>query len=417
MKSVVQNLEVFKSYFKGEITIDDVEIYFNVYTESYINFENDFYSVLIDSSDEIREEVIQLLLTLNINISSWGTYLSQDLSVYNFLKELAKEHEYSTQLNQLIDLIAKRKWLGLGELLQSLAIAAIFILPVLAALLYPLASLLFEFLIKTANVIPILGILVSGITLGFNIYMNHLNDRRPSFKIYRDDIFLAISSTLSIAGKITLIVAKSMLASFAAFLFVAAAVVDTIKELFYLMELRKNYLNKPEPAENDQAIKYQQYARHEYDYIKQRNALIINLVSAMALTALVITCCFFPVGIILTLSACASIAAVYLLKKLCLYINENSIATQLQTELKKISDQYKTKEVDEGVLRASLRLNQGYNPQMEEPNSGLEVDSPVNQLSHKSKTDLTQNRQRFFKDAPTYQQMYDEPNESPSLSK
>lgn len=339
------------------MTIEELEQYFQIYNEDYISFEHDFNSILINSNDAIIDEVIELLTQLNINFKLWGSYFNQDLTLYNFFIELAKDHENSTQLNQLIDLIVKRKWYGLGELLQSLAIALLFISPVLAALLYPAVSFMWDFLFKTANFLPILGIVVSITSLVFNIYLNHLSDRRPSYKIYRDDIFLGISSALGIAAKTLLIIAKGILAPIAAFLFVAAAIVDTIKELFYLLELRKNYLEKPDFEENDQAIIHQQYARHEYDYLKQRNTLIVNLIAALTLTALVITCSFFPVGIVLTLSTCASIVCVYMLKKLFLYLNENSIANQLQSELKDIGERYKTPELSDdsyNQLRESI---------------------------------------------------------------
>jgi len=368
LKDVIQNIQVFRKYFSAEITIKDVEDYFKIYNENYIDFENHFYSVLINSNDEIFDEVLKLLFQLNINVKLWGSYFSQDLSIYNFFKELSKDHENSTQLNDLINLIVKRKWYGLGELLQSLAIAALFISPILAAILYPAFLFMYDFLFKTANFLPILGIIISFSTLIVNIFLNHLNDRRHSFKIYRDDIFLVVSSVLGIAAKITLIIAKSVLAPIAAFLFIAAALVDTLKELFYLLELRKNYLKKPDFGENNQAIIHQQYARHEYDYLKQRNALIINLIAALTLTALVITCSFFPVGIILTISTCASIACVYLLKTLFLTLNENSISHNLQTELKYIGERYETTEFNEdsyNQLRESLHIDNDFVPQIE----------------------------------------------------
>lgn len=201
---------------------------------------------------------------------------------------------------------------------------------------------------KLRNILPILGILFSFTNLCFNIYLNHLCDRRQKTKIYRDDVFLVASSVINILGKIAL-VAKTMFAPYAAFFFIAATLIDTLKELFFLLELRQKYLKQPAFAENDPAIVHQQYARHEYDYIKQRNALIINFISAFSLTALVITCSFFPVGLVLTLSTCASIASVYLLKLLFLTINESIIASKLQAELKVIGDTYKSEPISEAT--------------------------------------------------------------------
>lgn len=338
MHSIVNNLRVFKEFFAGKITIKDVSKHLKIYNQNFIDFEKDFYTISINSNSTISDEIIGILIQLNIDFNFWGGYFSQNLSLYQFLKELAKDHELSLQLNLLIDLIEKRKRHGLVTFAKKTAIAALIVLPVLIGLLYPVIHSIITFLLETANFVPAFSIVLSFPILLFNLYLNHLSDRRPSFKIYRDDIFLIASSVLNSAAKIILIVAKSVFASFASLLFIAAALIETTKELFYLLELRKNYLNKPIVAENDLAIIRQQYTRYEYDYLKQRNTLVINLVAALCLTVLVITCSFFPVGFILTLSTCISIASVFLLKHMFLTINERIMSTKLQAELKEIGE-------------------------------------------------------------------------------
>lgn len=338
---IIENIRTFKLFISGAITITELESYFECYNERYIEFEKDFYTTFINSNEEIRAEICSLLSQFNIPPRLMGKYFAQDLTVYQFFKQLVIDDEHSVQKNLITDYIVNQKWQGIWELIQHFAIAAIFVLPAFGVMLYPAFSFLYEFLIKTANLLPILGIVFTSISLIFNIYINHLYDHRPTFKIYRDDVFLLIGSAFSIAAKVTLIVAQSTLASFAAVLFIASALVDIVKEIFYLFELRRHFKNIPELSEVDHpAIYFQQHARHNYDYIKQRNALIINLIAALAITGSVIGCTFLPIGLLLTLCTCISVSVVYIIKKIALTYNEECIAEQLQTELKHISEQH-----------------------------------------------------------------------------
>lgn len=147
-----------------------------------------------------------------------------------------------------------------------------------------------------------------------------LNDRRPIEKIYRDDAFIVLTNSLNIAAKAVLMAAKYTFVPLAAFFFIASAVIEVLKELFYLLELHQTQTPEllPEDKHNFASLTlyHQQLARLNYDFIKQRNAFIINIAAALTLAASVTACAFLPPGFILTLATCSVVAIVFCIKNL-----------------------------------------------------------------------------------------------------
>ena len=351
MRSITKNLRSFKDYFAGTIEIEDLHHLFQSYPYQSTEFEKDFYSTPINSSAEIMDAAIDLLLELNVNFSLWQEYFAQNLSLYSFLKEVARDHEYSVQLNQLVDLIIQKKLEDKIELAKSLTIGLALLFPVLMVALYNSAyQAVFHFLFDNANILPILGIGFSVIALVCMVYLNHLQDRRPRFKIFRDDFFLVSSSFFNTTGKVILVISSSNCAFLSAISFISATLIDSAREFWCLLELNKHYFKNPLLENNELEAIRQQHTRSEYDYIKQRNTLAINLTTALSLTALVIICSFLPDGVMLTFATCSSIASVYLVKMLALTLNKKIIDMQLQAELKKIHQSCEQHQINEEML-------------------------------------------------------------------
>lgn len=330
-------------YFNGNITIIDVEEHLKPYDDKFIEFERDFYFTAINSDEELSNNMTQLLLLLNVDPSLWANYIYRDLNIYSFLLALTIDHEESLQLNELIDLIAKINRKQYYDIIIQTAQMMVIPTIITASLLFPFYHHIYTYIILTANILPIFGIIISLIALGVNIYLNHLNITRPMYKIYREDIFHVINCLLNVTAKTLLVIGKYAFAMVASFLFVFAQLVEAGKELFYLLELRQKFLLKKEEAERKDYAMYnptiiqQQICRREQDYLKQRNVFIINLFAAIALAAALIGFCFMPAGLALTLSTCATIAGVYLIKKIAIKLNHDIISNQLSNELKEIA--------------------------------------------------------------------------------
>lgn len=333
MNKSVEHIELFSAYLAGKITFDELNEYIQAYQYAPLDFEQEFFLNSIEDDKDAKEKANKLLLLLNIDFDLWWSNHTRKMCLFAFLKELIKEHEHSIQLNQLLFLLIKQYF---AEFLSNLKYATIVVgifAPVVLISIYYQFQGLFHYLFDTANILPILGTVFSVLSLFAYLYWNHLNDFRPYYKILRDDFFMLATGLLNITGKLVLVFSPMVFAPLSAVFFIIASVIDVAKELWYLLELNKNYRDQAPFPDNDLLVIHQQQIRNEYDYLKQRNTLIINLTSAALLSTLLITCSFFPLGLALTLSTSITIACVYLFKLIALKINEHYMSTNLQSEL------------------------------------------------------------------------------------
>lgn len=387
MKSIIDNIQIFKDYFTGKLSIDEVEQYLEAYNFQPEDFEKDLQNTPINADERTINAIVDLLLQLNINFTLWPAYFQQELSLYALLKEIAKDHEHSIQLNQLLDLLLKKRLEAFFALAINIGLFTLTILPLIA---YSILQWqwLFHFLFDTANILPILGVFFSIGLLATNLYLNHLNDRRPAYKIYRDDAFILTNSLLNITGKIVLILTPFTYPIAASVLFLLATVIELIKESWYLYELDFDYQQKEFLDNTQSIILHQQFARIEHDYYKQRNKLIINLLGAILLLGVLIACHFVPFGLTLTLLTTASIGIIYLIKLAALKINDHISNDNLQSELKAISELHDKVMVDKGTVNQFVQSIQV--PQL----------SDSDNLSHPQKIrGLDRSNLVFFKEA------------------
>ncbi|KTC68363.1 hypothetical protein Lbir_2965 [Legionella birminghamensis] len=384
MQTIVDNLTIFSKFITASCDLEDVEKHLKAYDNNFLAFERDFYVTPIDSNDECIDAAIKLLQNLNISFKLWSSYFAQNLTVYEFLKKIVRDHELSIQLNTLIDTIEKRK--RYNNILFALKFLVPFcvLLLILAGIFYAQLEEIVRFLIFTAGLLPVFGIIVSIFTIIFQVIFTHLlNDRRPIEKIYRDDAFIVLTNSLNIAAKAVLMAAKYTFVPLAAFFFIASAVIEVLKELFYLLELHQTQTPEllPEDKHNFASLTlyHQQLARLNYDFIKQRNAFIINIAAALTLAASVTACAFLPPGFILTLATCSVVAIVFCIKKLALYINDIMVARKLQQELKSLAEEFSSEEVESPAEIDKLKesIHDINNPDIVDKMRQLDDEHPV----------------------------------------
>ncbi|MCE3044208.1 hypothetical protein [Legionella sp. 16cNR16C] len=354
MQAIEDNLKIFTRFIAADCDLEDVETHFKKYDNNFLSFERDFYVTPIDSTDECVDAAIELLQSLHIDFKLWPSYFAQNLSTYEFLKKIVRDHELSIQLNNLIDAIEKRKRYNNILFALKILVPICLVLIIMAGIFHSQLEEIIRFLLFSAGLLPVFGIIVSIFSIIFQVIFSHLNDRRPIEKIYRDDAFIVLNNTLNIVAKTILMAAKYTFVPLAAFFFIAAAVIEVLKELFYLLELHHTQTLELSPEEKHNfaslTLYHQQGARLNYDFIKQRNAFIINIVAALTLAISVTACAFLPAGFVLTLATCSVVSIVFCIKKLALYINDIMVSNTLQQELKSIADTYATDEKSEAKI-------------------------------------------------------------------
>ena len=82
----------------------------------------------------------------------------------------------------------------------------------------------------------------------------------------------------------------------------------------------------------------QQEARYNTDYKKRRNAVLINIAEAVALTAIVAAWCFVPGGAFVAAGALAAMAAVFIVKTVAHKYNESTMKKQLKDKFVVLED-------------------------------------------------------------------------------
>lgn len=299
----------------------------------FIQYLKDVYETPID-----EKGIIDLLLALNVPLDQWVLYLSSPMSLHGLLNELSQNAVgTSPQLPWLLDLIEnKTLYKELKDLLKLL-------LPILFILTLPFffigleTLLLLDFLIETANIMPLAGIGSALTILGVSLYFNKADLRTPKHRIMVDYYFLLASNAFNIAGKLFLILSKAAFITVAQYLFVVSALVNVLKQIYHLQEFyrEKKELGDCEPSSS--VLIYQGYARLHFEGVKRRNELIISILSAALVATLVFSCLIFPPGFLLTIAISTSTLLVHLLEMAALKLNAKVITSILHTNLEEIA--------------------------------------------------------------------------------
>jgi hypothetical protein len=307
------------------------------YDNRLFALNRDFHLVKIDD-DEIKFQIESLLRNLMIPEIELGRYFGSGFTVYKLLQELAKDKYI--QANYILELIDKkteiRTWdLLLGGLLFATMLAGLLSTPIFSGLIG-----IIEGFLASARTLPILGLIFNTGVAAYSLYKNQFDKKRPLFNRIRDNFFVLAGCVINFVAYGIWIATGSAMTPLIAGLFVAVSVLDVIKEVFCLAQEFIQYKKKQLVFDEEPLLINRTCARHDYSFIKHRNAVIINLVAAIALVGIMAAWCFMPGGIFVAIAATVAIVGVYAVKFVLLKKNEEIIRELLQTKLREIDNDY-----------------------------------------------------------------------------
>ncbi|WP_156812410.1 hypothetical protein [Legionella tunisiensis] len=123
-------------------------------------------------------------------------------------------------------------------------------------------------------------------------------------------------------------------------LFVAASIVNVMKDLFCMAQYWVEHETLPPIYDSNNLSIHQTYARREYQYLQNKNAVAIDISVSVALAGVMAAWCFLPGGLCLTVTAVVTNIALAAIKYHLHKNNEANIRVQLQEELDHIKTLY-----------------------------------------------------------------------------
>ncbi|WP_131796085.1 hypothetical protein [Legionella lansingensis] len=348
----------------------------------YYNYRLDelktnYHGTRIHSDPQILAKVKALLNRLNIPPSNWEKYLN--LTLYELLLKLNREEH--PQISYILKLIDNKTAIRKLTLFIYGGTFIFFVASILSAPVFaPVLSAL-GILLTSARGLPVLGLAYTVISSAVIFYQNQVDAKRTLLNRIHDNFILLVKSSLNITGYIFWMIAATPMTPLVAGLFVAASAVDVIKEITDLTQSYSKHKNRPSIHESSQLLIHQTYARNEYGFRKHRNALIINLITSILLLGIMAAWCFLPPALILTVGSVVAIGVVFGIKCLLHKFNEARVREQLQIELSKIEQDYRTTDNNDALdVSPALSLLTSSAPSNDEGNI---IQTPEVQLERK----------------------------------
>ena len=338
MTSLLLSLERFNAYIQGASS-NSLKIYMRGYDYKKKLLKKDFRRTTVSANADVIRLTQELLKNLNIPEDEWGIYKS-DLTIYDFLIKLSQQG-YS-QVDYILHLIDKKNRrfnkldIALSGGLALLLLGQILSIPNVASLLITAAQGLLESMIG----IPIIALIFTcGATI-YELYQTYGNKKKTIQQHLHDNLFLSLESLTKIIGQSFLIAAGGTMSPAIAILFVFAALVDASKELSNLFQYYNQYKNSPPISENDNLSVHKAYARRVFGFQQHRNALVINLLAAVAVVGIMAVWCFIPGVLYVTIAALAALALAYAVRTALLKVNELILREHLQNQLAELDGKY-----------------------------------------------------------------------------
>lgn len=308
--SVTTTLLMFNAYIQGGKSSSEVlKEYMSYYDKELEQLKTDFYATTIQADKEAQEEMEAILTSLNIPQSQWSGY--SKLSVYDFFIRLKHENHY--QADYILSLIEEKTSIATAKfvtrcLLSGAFSAGIALLPAMAGILGMIST--------------------SGFAASY-LYDSQYDPKKTDDLRFRDDSFIVANAFFNLSAYA--VWAAAELSFTVNSLFVAASVVNALKDLLCVAE---DWLDdKKPPVYENNLSGYQDFLRHEYQYLQHSKEREINTAISISLAGVMAVWCFVPGGILLSVSAVASSIGLAIMKHCLLKDNEIAIRTALQTEL------------------------------------------------------------------------------------
>lgn len=353
MSSLERSLQALNRYIKGgepKALVQDLTYY-----DGRLGILNrDFYSVILDDPN-IWDSIEPILHNLHIPKAQWPRYRRSDWTLSDFLAKLTSQGHI--QVAYFLELIEKKKAfrtldLLLGGMLTATALAGILSLPAMSGVLSAIIGFL-----KSTTGMPIIGMAFSGLTLVVGAYNNLFDKKKSWFDRGRDLIFSLANAAFTFAGYALWLSSFPSMPLVGAFLFVAASVVDAVKEMVCLVQEYWRYKNR-DPVHGEE--KECADARYTLSYKKHRNAALLNIATAIVLVGLIAVWSFAPAGLGVTLGIAAAIVVVCVVKYVLLKRNERIMRERLQEQLRVIE---KAKKPSDG-MEPELNLSADFSPSL-----------------------------------------------------
>jgi hypothetical protein len=339
MPHLIDLLTSFNVYASGGQTRGFLR-HFSYYENKMSEFDRDFNHTKINNQ-EIKAIVKVILTTLGIPAHQHGRYLNSPLSVRDFFVEL-NEHtkKENLKLNNFIILQNQQNRLKWNKIILGSAIGlAIF------EITYPFIKSLITIqeLLAAALFVPVVGIGITAIIAIYSGYKNIFDKHTSLSQRFKDNFFLLADIALKLAAY-SLLIAATTATPVAAALFVVAECFNVIKEIVNLVQAHFQNNNNAMLSSMDVLSRQQYKARQQFDFVKQRNSIIINLLAATLCVGIIAIWCFFPPSLFLTIGALAAVAVVAVIKAQIQKCNEANVKTRLNREFTKLEASFVTEQ-------------------------------------------------------------------------
>lgn len=349
MPLLVETLHVFNAYIRADKKSPEaLKEHMKSYDKELEQLRVNFYSTAIDIyNPKVYKKVQDILESLNIPQNQWSQYLNANLTVYDFFIKLKTEGSHY-QVDYILSLIEEKTSLAtakfvLGCLVSGLFSAGSAYLPAMAGIL---------------GMISTSGFAISG------LYESSSDPKKSHHIRVRDNTFLLVNTFYNLSAY-AIWAAKEMSPTVGS-LFVAASIVNVLKDLFCMAQYWIEHETLPPIYDSNNLNIHQTYARREYQYLQNKNAAAIDVSVSLALAGVMAAWCFLPGGLFLTVTAVVTNIALAAIKYYLHKDNEATIRVQLQEELDHIKTLYpslnvQTRASSEGAAteRAKIDENDG----------------------------------------------------------
>ena len=338
MESLSNTLNALNSYFEHPESEDALASSMEKYHSDRDAFNRDFYRITLNLLSETS--VKKLLNTLGVPKNQHGRYLNQNITVYDFLKELeARERripvtDQKTPLKRTIDLINEHnqtRWKALAIWIALLSLCSI-----APFWVYGLRAI--EQFVTTASVICAAGL---GYSVAIALYT--LYEYTPAvgreyswYRLFKDNFFALSNSALVVSGWAILLTAAAS-DPVITVLFIAAELVFVVEEIWNLVKLA--YRNHP-TIESPSLPEKQQQARESADFEKRKHDVYVKLAAAILMTVIIAAWCLIPGGFLVPVICMASIGIVKATTQWAIWKNEARIQDQLLTQFNAIEFEF-----------------------------------------------------------------------------
>ena len=323
----------------------DLSTILSKYKDDKDNLKKDFHDKLISEMPELSVAggpIEEILESLGVPRHQQGRFLGAPLTVYDFLVELDKlllhKNRNLAYFIDSIDHTLRRRWdriiLAFGLALLGVEVASPYLTGTFTVI---------NEIITAALFIPIASALYTIAVFLYAVIDNFISKKRMSFwERLQNNFFEMASATLKLVAYGLVIAGAAISGSpLVSALIVIGTGVSVIQELAGFIHLRRAFNKEKTEQKGEMTLGDQQVlARHESDYLKRRNSLLINVVSAVLITGLVAAWCFIPGGLFVMVGAVVAIFVVNVVKKLVHMYFESSSKKALDAKFEQLETEH-----------------------------------------------------------------------------